>query len=390
MARARSRRPGKLRVIGRTEFLPEPIRARARRDLGFDIEFELSDGIDGLKRAVTRPDTFDVYHQWHTIDLIWTARAIQDIDLARIDGGAEIRAKALSGPGSRAIATVFGKLFLQPDGKLGSTPSDRVSMLPVLHGVDAFGYLPSVRAELEPGQPESWAWLLDRRWQGRIAIMGDPVLGMIEAALATEASQGEAFGAIGNLTIEEIDAVVDLLLHKKKTGHFKGIWRNYEEAARLMQRGGVVVQSMFSPAQTMLRRLGVPVAVAAPVEGSRGWHADLCISAHTQGDMLDAAYDYLNWWHGGWAGACLTRQGYYATFPELTRAHLSPEEWAYWYEGQPAEAVLADPFGLPCAWPGDRRDGGSHRERLSMVRVWNTFMDEHTYLTRRWNEFLDG
>ncbi len=112
MARARSRRPGKLRVIGRTEFLPEPIRARARRDLGFDIEFELSDGIDGLKRAVTRPDTFDVYHQWHTIDLIWTARAIQDIDLARIDGGAEIRAKALSGPGSRAIATVFGKLFL--------------------------------------------------------------------------------------------------------------------------------------------------------------------------------------------------------------------------------------------------------------------------------------
>jgi putative spermidine/putrescine transport system substrate-binding protein len=27
---------------------------------------------------------------------------------------------------------------------------------------------------------------------------------------------------------------------------------------------------------------------------------------------------------------------------------------------------------------------------MSRVRVWNTFMDEHTYLVRRWREFLEG
>jgi len=72
-----------LRVLGRGEFLLEPICERARQDLGIDIVFDLVDGIEGLQRAVTRPDSFDVYHQWHTIDLIWTARTIQTIDLTR-------------------------------------------------------------------------------------------------------------------------------------------------------------------------------------------------------------------------------------------------------------------------------------------------------------------
>jgi len=390
--RANRRKDGpKLRVIGRSEILLAPIREQASRDLDFEIEFELIDGIEGLQRAVTRPDTFDVYHQWHTIDLIWTARTVQAIDLTRIANGAEIKQKALAGRGGgQVIGTVFDKLFLHPDGTLGRKPSDRISMLPSIHGVDAFGYLRPIRDELGPDQPDSWGWLLDRRWQGRAGIMSDPVLGMIEAALATEASEGVVFADIGNLSIEEIDLIADLLLHKKKIGHFKGVWRNYEDAARLMQRGGVVLQSMFSPALTMLKRLGLPVTIAVPVEGSRGWHADLCISAKADGEVLDAAYDYLNWWHGGWAGACLTRQGYYATFPERVRQHLEPEEWAYWYDGRPAEKALTDPLGLPCIQPGDRREGGSHMERMSMVRVWNTFMDEHTYLVRRWKEFLDG
>lgn len=380
-----------LRVIGRSEILPEPIREQASRDLDFNIEFELIDGIEGLQRAITRPDTFDVYHQWHTIDLIWTARTVQAIELSRIDNGDEIKRQAQARRGgSQTIGTVFDKLFLRADGTLGRTPSDRISMLPSIHGVDAFGYLRPMRDEIDADTPESWGWLLDRRWQGRAGIMSDPVLGMIEAALATEASEGVVFADIGNLSIEEIDLIADLLLHKKKIGHFKGIWRNYEDAARLMQRGGVVLQSMFSPALTRLRRLGLPIALAVPIEGCRGWHADLCISAHAEGEVLDAAYDYLNWWHSGWAGACLARQGYYSTFPERVRKHLAPEEWAYWYEGMPAEKELPDPFGLPCIHPGERREGGSHMERMSMARVWNTFMDEHTYLVRRWKEFLDG
>jgi putative spermidine/putrescine transport system substrate-binding protein len=379
-----------LRVVGRSEILIEPIREQAARDLDFEVRFELIDDIEGLQRAVTRPDSFDVYHQWHTIDLVWTARTVQAIDLTRIIHGDEIKAKAVTGRGDgRTVETVFNKLFLHPDGKLGRNPSDRVSMLPSIHGVDAFGYLKSLRDEVD-GAPDSWGWLFDARWQGRVGIMSDPVLGTIEAALATETAEGIAFADIGNLSIEEIDIVADLLLHKKKIGHFRGIWRNYEEAARFMQRGGVVLQSMFSPALARVRRLGMPVISAVPVEGYRGWHADLCISAHAEDEVLDAAYAYLNWWQSGWPAACLARQGYYTTLSERARHFLSAEEWAYWYEGRPAEIPLADPFGEICIQPGERREGGSHMERMARVRVWNTFMDEHTYLVRRWKEFLEG
>lgn len=386
MARKQTAAPG-LRIIGRSELVTQPIRDRAAADLGFPISFELIDSIEGLARVVTRPDTFDLYHQWHTVDLIWTARCIQPIDVARLDHGAEILAAARgrSGP-SRIIDTVFNKLFVQADGRLGSAPTTRLSMLPLLHGVDSFGYVPAVR-DLVGGEAESWGWLLDPRLQGRVAMINDPVLGMIEAALAVEATRGNAFSNVGNLTLDEVDEVADVLLHKKRIGHFKGMWSSFEESARLVQRG-TLIQSIFSPGIARLRSLGQDVIVGTPVEGSRGWHADLCISSEAAGETLDMAYAYLNWWQNGWAGASAARQGYYATFPARVRQHLLAGEWEYWYEGQPAPHALPDPYDQPSVPAGHRREGGSHAERMSSARVWNTFMDEHTHIVHRWREFL--
>jgi putative spermidine/putrescine transport system substrate-binding protein len=384
------RRRQKLRVIGRSEVLPKPVMEQSARDLDFDIEFELIDSVKGLQRVVTRPDTFDVYHQWHTVDLIWTARAIQAIDLKRIHNGREIKAKATARQGDvRALGSLIDDLFLQPSGVLGSAPSDEIVMLPLLHGVDAFGYLPSVLKEFPEGTPNSWGWLLDPRLQGRVAIMNDPVLGMIEAALAVEAAENVVFADVGNLSIEEIDLVADILIRKKKLGHFKTIWGNYQQAARSMQRG-TVLQSIFSPAIAMLRRQGVPVICAVPQEGYRGWHVDLCISSAAQGEQLDAAYAYLNWWMNGWGGGAVARQGYYFVLPELVRSQISAAEWDYWYAGKPAETALSDPFGQPAIAAGETREGGSYFERMSRVRVWNAFMDEHSYLVRRWREFVEG
>ena len=380
----------KLRVIGRSEVLPRAVLELAAKELPFDLEFELVDSVKGLQRVVTSPNTFDVYHQWHTVDLIWTARAIQAIDIKRIHNGQLIKTQAMARRSdSGAMGSVFNQLFVQPSGAIGAAPTGEIVMLPLLHGVDAFGFLPPVLKEWPAGTPHSWGWLLDRRLQGRVAIMSDPVLGMIEAALAVEASENMRFADVGNLTIEEIDTVADILLHKKKLGHFKTIWGNYQEAARSMQRGAVL-QSMFSPAIAMLRSQGVPVISAVPQEGYRGWHVDLCISSAAQGEQLEAAYQYLNWWMSGKAGAVTTRQGYYFVLPELVRPHLSEAEWDYWYAGKPAQTALTNPAGKPSITPGEMREGGSYLERMSRVRVWNAFMDEHTYLVRRWREFLEA
>lgn len=379
----------RLRVIGRAELVTEPIRARAQADLGFPIDFELIDSIDGVGRIITRPDSFDVYHQWHTVDLIWTARCIQPIDLSRLTRGADIRmaAQRRGGP-LRNIDTVFDRLFVQPDGGLGPQPSDRISMLPLLHGVDSFGYAPQVRA-LMGDAPESWGWLIDPRLKGRVALIADPVLGLIEAALAVEARRSSPFGNLSNLTLAEIDEVIDTLVGLQRLGHFRGYWASFTDHPRLIQRG-VLVQSIFSPGVAHLRAQGAEVVVSTPVEGCRGWHADLCLSDAAEGERLDMAYAYLNWWQNGWAAASAARQGYYATFPDWARGHLGAEEWDYWYDGQPAARPLLDPYGAVCIAEGHRREGGSHRERMSRARVWNSFMDEHTHITRRWREVVGG
>jgi putative spermidine/putrescine transport system substrate-binding protein len=388
MSRLSRIRP-RLRVIARREFAPEPLRVEAARALDIDIEFDMVDTLDGLRRVVTAPETFDVYHQWHTVDLIWTSRAIQPIALDRLGCAADLRAIARPPLDALSPPTVTRKLFLQADGELGATPSSHVSVLPVLRGVDCFAYQPAVRELIGQDARESWGWLFDSRLRGRVGLLSDPVLGMIEAALATEASQNISFEDIGNLSIEEIDLVADTLIQLKKLGHFRGLWSNYEEAARLMQRGALV-QSMFTPGATRLRRDKMPVTVANPVEGGRGWHSDLCISSATRGATLDAAYTYLNWWAEGWPGASLSRQGYYAFFPERARTHLEPDEWNYWYDGLPAARALPDPFGAPAIPAGHAREGGSYATRMGRVRVWNTFMDEHSYLVRRWREFLEA
>ena len=377
-----------LRVIGRSELVTQPIRDRAQQDLGFAIEFEMIDSIEGLQRVITRPDSFDLYHQWHTVDLMWTARCIQPIRLNRLTHGDEVlqAVRGRSGP-SRIIDTVFDRLFVQPNGRLGPEPSDALSMLPLLHGVDSFAYGESLKALIDSQEPESWGWLLNPRLQGRVAMINDPVLGMIEAALAVEALRGAAFSDIGNLTLEEVDEVAEALITRKRLGHFKGFWNSFEDSARLMTRGAVL-SSVFSPAVSHLRARGAKVTVSTPLEGCRGWHADLCLSAACDGAQLDMAYAYLNWWMNGWAGASAARQGYYTTFPTRVRAHLDPGEWDYWYEGQPAPHALPDPYGQIAVPAGHLREGGSHRDRMSRARVWNTFMDEHTHVVRRWREFL--
>lgn len=375
----------RLRVIGRSELVTQPIRRQAEADLGFPIEFELIDSIEGLQRVITRPDSFDLYHQWHTVDLMWTARCIQPIQLSRLTHGDEVL-RGRSGP-SRIIDTVFDRLFVQDDGRLGPAPTDRISMLPLLHGVDSFVYADGLRDLIGAGEPESWGWLLDPRLQGRVAMINDPVLGMIEAALAVEAQRGAAFADIGNLTLEEVDEVAEALIARKRLGHFRGFWNSYDESVRLLARG-VVVESIFSPGVAQLRAKGARITVSTPIEGCRGWHADLCLSAACAGEQLDMAYAYLNWWTNGWAGASAARQGYYTTFPSRVRAHLEPGEWEYWYEGQPAPHPLPDPYGQIAVPAGHLREGGSHRDRMSRARVWNTFMDEHTHVVRRWREFL--
>lgn len=385
-----------LRVLGTSVTLVSEIQAAAAKDLGIALTFDVRDGLGAQQQAVMHPAGFDVYDQWfNSLDLVWSSHSIQPIDIRRIKLWGEIndlakigrlQADARLGKGDAP----FRKLYVQSNGSLGARVTDRISMLPSVHNVDAFGYNAGMVPRGRAYETESWAWLLDDRWKGQVALVNDPAIGLLDAALAAQASGLAEFNEIGNMTLREIDLLIDILIRKKKNGHFRGFWASPEESERLMASGEVVIESMWSPTVTALRGKGVPVIEASPREGYRAWHGGMCLSARAEGRVLDAAYEYMNWWLSGWAGAIMARQGYYISVPKRVKQHLSPGEWDFWYEGKIAETDMRGPSGSVIARKGEARNGGSYWRRVGNIAVWNSAMDEHNYLVRRWNEFLSA
>lgn len=382
--------PVRLRVLGTSVSLLEPIRARAAADLGIELEYVIHDGTTSQRIAALEPEAFDVYDQWfHNVDLIWPTRSIQPIDLARIARWDEINALPKRGRLSEELPRATGgnpadRLYVQHDGELGAYETGRISMLPTVHNADSFAHL-LPRDQLEP---LSWAALLDEANAGAVALQSDPAIGALDAVLAVQAAGLCYFEDPGNLSVEEIDELVETLIRFKRAGHFHRFWATEAEAAELLTSGAANIASMWWQGFVRLRRSGVPVGMATPREGYRGWYGGLSLSRCLEGRQLDAAYEYLNWWLSGYPGAVMTRNGAYMSNPASVRQYLSEAEWHYWYEGKPAGEDLFDPYGERIVREGEMHEGGGYEARMSRVIVWDSVMDEHNYLVRRWADLL--
>ncbi|QBX33897.1 extracellular solute-binding protein [Paracoccus liaowanqingii] len=383
-----------LRVIGTSTTLTPEICRRARTDLGFSISFEALDGVDCLRRGVMAPESYDIYDQWfHSVDLLWTAGSIRPIDTALIRrwsqvvpaGSVEV---AWRGSGSRP----GNVLYVQPDGTLAGAASEscppQISMLPTVYNADSFAYTSEVARHYGENRQESWAWLLDSAWHGRCLLSADPAGSAVELAIAARAAGVLSAADPGNLSIEEIDELFAFLMSHRRTGHFGRCWNTMEESVRGMSSSTAAIGSLWSPGYYLLRAEGKDLIYANPVEGARGWHSGNCISSTVEGEVLEMAYAYLNWWLDGEPGAIMARRGYYTSVAGPLRDTLSSAEWAYWYAGEPAEEDLPGPDGRIVAQQGEQRAGGSYRDRMERIAFWSTIMPENNYLIRRWREFI--
>jgi len=382
-----------LRVLGTGITLLEPIRRRAEADLGFDVRFEVHDFLTCQRRAAMESAAYDIYDQcFHNLDIVWFWGSLQPIDTQRIADWNLLSGLAREGGINRYASRGHGdqpvrKLYVQPGEALGPEVSRYISMLPTVHNFDSFGY--DTRVFGPPGQQrQSWSWLLDPAVRGRVALVDEPAIGMFDVALAAESAGELTFGDIGNMTVPEIDALMAFLNERRQQGFFRAIWRDGEEAARLVRSGLVSVQSMWSPSYNDLGEASSFFLEADPIEGLRAWHGGMSLSRHLSGAALDMSYEYMNWWLSGWPGAVVARQGYYMSVLERVREALSPAEWNYWYEGLPATEDLPGPHGNPVVRAGARRAGGSYWERASRIAVWNTAIDEHNYASRAWERFV--
>ncbi len=385
-----------LRVLGTHVTLQEEIRKKAMADLGINLVFEPKGSAAVLQKASTKPESFDIYEQWsNSIKILWNAGAIQPIDRQRIKNWSEINDLTKKGKIVNSAKMGLGDnpaklLYVQKDNSLNSQISDKVSFLPYVHNVDSFGYNTDVIKKGIPYETESWSWLLDDQWHGKVALVNAPSIGIFDAALAAQASGLMKFKNMGNMSVEEIDHLFDILIEKKQAGYFAGLWNSVPQSVEFMVSKRVFIESMFSPGVSAANGRGVPVTFAAPKEGYRAWHGVMCLSAKTKGATKDAAYEYMNWWLEGWAGAFIARQGYYISNPDRSRPLLTQSEWDYWYDGKPANIALRGPDNAITIQPGEIRTGGSYINRFSHVAVWNTIMDNYDYSLDRWFEFLQA
>lgn len=389
-----AKNPITLRVMGTHVTLQEEIRKKAMADLGINLLFEAKGESELVQKATTHPDQFDLYEQWtDSIRTLWHAKAIQPLETERLTYWKEINDISKKGRITPNAPIGLGDapykiLNVQKDGSLGPQFTGQISFLPYVHNVDSFGYNTSIIPKGKPYETESWGWLLDPKFKGKVGIVNAPTIGLFDLALAAQARGLMTFADMGNMSITEIDKLFGILLELKKQRHFAGFWNTVPQSADYMTSGRVVIESMFSPGVSMANGAGTPVTYAAPKEGYRAWHGVMCMSRECKGEVKDAAYAYMNWWLSGWAGAFIARQGYYISNPERSRPLLSANEWDYWYDGKATSTPLKGTDGRISVPAGDIRTGGSYVNRFSHVAIWNTVMENYEYSLDRWYEFL--
>ena len=384
--------PVTLRYLGTAVNQSAEIAAKVKQDLGITIEYIPVVTDDVIRRAVTQPNTFDLLDmEYFSAKRVAPSGNLQGIEAKRIKEfdnitpvftKGEIDGKKIGEQGTAPKKVQF--LKGRNSKEFADGPTEWMSLIPTTYNADTLG----IRPDLIKRPIESWKELLNPEFKGKAAILNIPSIGIMDAAMVVEAMGLYKYPDKGNMTKAEIDLTIKTLIEAKKAGQFRSLWKDFNESVNLMASGEVVIQSMWSPAVTAVRTKGIDCVFQPLKEGYRAWAAGFGLPATLSGRKLDGAYEFINWFLDGWAGAYLNRQGYYSAVLETAKSKMEAYEWAYWMEGKAAEKDIKAPNGELLAKAGSKRDGGSYEQRMGGIACWNALMDENTYMVQKWNEFV--
>ena len=383
-----------VRTVGMSVSNMPQLEDMANEALPFKVQQTAAAIPDIIGRGLNQPKSADLFEPpFMTMKVMWPSGNFQAWDTTKLPEwdqvvdlykeSGKIWPDAWYGDGQNPSSVGYtsgpdSKDFVKP----GSTKW--ITNHPVLHNADTLGIRPD-----EIGRPiDSWKELINPEFSGRAGLVAFPQIGLMDAAMAFQANGEIEYGDKGNMTREEIDFSIDRLIQLKNDGHWRSLWSTFNDSVQLMVSGEVVIQSMWSPAVTAVREQGVSCIYQDLKEGYRSWSLGHCLPKHLEGKKLGAVYDYVTWYHSGTAGAFFARQGYYVVTWQNTKKYLPKAEWDFWYEGKPATVDIYSPFGKLMEKVGAVRDGGSYKNRMGRIAVWNSVMDENEYLTDRWNEFM--
>ncbi|MEE8433372.1 MAG: extracellular solute-binding protein [bacterium] len=292
----------------------------------------------------------------------WDEKLIKPIDLSRVPNWKNVPNLFLTGqetPDSPVgLGDNAGRLMWANEEKT------QAKFLPYMYQFDSVGYNPEVVDA--PNNELSWGELFNPKYRGKVALYGVPWLGILDAAMGLQALGVINPKDVTNLTIKEVDVVIDYLKDKKKEGHFRAFWKGFGELVNLMASREVVIADAWWPVITVVRKKGVPSRYAVAKEGYRAWAVGSCLSANAKNE--EGAYKWFNYWFEGYAGAQQSKMGFYSPVDSYKK-YLTNKEVEHLYGGK-------------------GRDGGSVGEKNKRIAVWNTKPSNNEYYTDKWQELL--
>ena len=382
-----------IRYFGTAVNQSADIAKKCKEDTGITVKYIAADTDDVTKQIITQSNTYDLADtEYFSLRKIVPSGSLQAMDTKKIKYFDQITPVFTKGelPNGKVIGdqgTAPKKvMFLegQHSTKFSKTPTEWATLIPTTYNADTLG----IRPDLIKRPITSWAELLNPEFKGKAALLNIPSIGIMDCAMVVEATGQHKYADKGNMTKAEIDLTMKIMTDAKKSGQFRAFWKDFNESVNLMAQGETVIQSMWSPAVTAVRAKGIPCTFQPLKEGYRSWASGFALSKSVTGKKADVAYEFVNWFLSGWAGAYLNRQGYYSAVLSTAKANMQPYEWAFWMEGKPAEKDIMGPDGSLLEKAGAVRDGGSYDDRMGAVACWNSIMDENNYMVTKWNEFI--
>jgi putative spermidine/putrescine transport system substrate-binding protein len=381
-----------LRQFGTSISSLNAIADQAKADLGFNLSLTALDSTAVAQRAATQPDSFDIADiEYWTCKKVYPIGNLQPTDVKRIKYYDQIvpifttgklfpESKIAQGTAPHTVSFVE-----QQDSRtFAQSPTQWMTLIPTIYNADTLGIRPDL-----VGRPiTNWKDLLDPAFKGKASILDVPAIGIMDSAMACESLGIIKYVDKGNMTKEEIDKTIAIMIEAKNSGQFRAFWRSFDESVNLMASGEVAIQSMWSSAVAAVKSRGIPCVFQPLEEGYRAWGNGMGLAKHLSGLELDCAYEYLNWFLSGWCGAYLNRQGYYSAVLDTAKAAMPADEWAFFMDGKPAEKDILGTDGRVMEKAGTVRDGGSFSDRMGNIACWNSVMDEDRYMVRRWGEFI--